>query len=88
VRDERGWIKGVVTESGLLKALYQGQLKSNDAIEPMVDPSVEFVKPTDSLEHVSRVLTSGKTPLVSEGENSLAAIITKIDLLAYLGSRA
>lgn len=88
VRDERGWIKGVVTESGLLKALYQGQLKSNDAIEPMVDPSVEFVKTTDSLEHVSRVLTSGKTPLVSEGENSLAAIITKIDLLAYLGSRA
>jgi len=90
VTDEAGWIKGVVNESAILTALYQGRAKPNDTIENLVDPSVEFVTPQDPIEKVSRLLTSGKTPLVNDPsrQGELMAIITKIDLISYLGSRS
>lgn len=89
VSDDGGWIKGIATEGSILNALYEGRIKPTDAIEQMVDSSVEFVTPSDPVEKVSRLVTSGKTPLVTDPEKQgeLIAIITKIDLLAFLGSR-
>lgn len=89
VSDDKGWIKGVVTEGALLSSLYEGRSKPTDTIERLVDPSVEYVTPQESLERVSKLVTSGKVPLVSDPSkaNELLAIITKIDLLSYLGNR-
>lgn len=91
VDDGQGWIKGVVTETAVLNALYQGRLNPSDTIEKIVDPSVEFVTPNDPLEKVTKILSSGKLPLVTEGEgqknNRLLGIITKIDLISYIGAR-
>lgn len=89
VSDEKGWIKGIVTESALLAALYEGRVKPTDAIEQLANPSVEYVSLDDSIEKVSRLLTAGKVALVSDHEKAgkLIAIITKIDLLTYMGKR-
>ena len=89
VTDDAGWIKGVATESNILNALYEGRAKPSDTIERLVDASVEFVIPEDPIEKVSRLVTAGRTPLVNDPSKhgELLAIITKIDLLTYLGNR-
>ncbi|CAM6053622.1 unnamed protein product [Sphagnum tenellum] len=89
VSDEGGWIKGVATEGAILSAIYEGRIKPSDTIESLVDSSIEFVSPSDPIEKVSRLVTAGKTPLVNNPNQSgeLLAIITKIDLLTYLGNR-
>ncbi|MBI2712664.1 MAG: pyridoxal-phosphate dependent enzyme [Bdellovibrio sp.] len=89
VCDDGGWIKGVATEGAILSALYDGRVRADDSIESLVDPSVEFVTPNDPIEKVTRLVTSGKTPLVSDpdSQGALLGIITKIDLLTYLGHR-
>lgn len=89
VTDDAGWIKGVVNEGALLSALYEGRVKPGDTIERLVDASVEFVTPEDPIEKVSRLVAAGKTPLVNDPNKhgELLAIITKIDLITYLGSR-
>jgi cystathionine beta-synthase len=89
VSDDAGWIKGLINEGALLTAIYEGRAKPTDTVEGLVDPSVEFVTPDDPVEKVSRLVTSGKTPLVNDPNlhGKLLAIVTKIDLLSYLGNR-
>lgn len=89
VIDDKGWIKGIITESALLKALYEGRANLTDPAESLADPSVEFVTPQDSLEKVSKILTQGKLPLVTDPVrgNTPIGIVTKIDLLAYMGKK-
>lgn len=89
VSDSAGWIKGIATEGQILSALYEGRAKPTDTIERFVDASIEFVTPEDPVEKVSRLVTLGKTPLVNDPskQGQLLAIITKIDLLTYLGNR-
>ncbi|MGK5081875.1 cystathionine beta-synthase [Bdellovibrionota bacterium FG-1] len=89
VADSAGWIKGVATEGAILNALYQGRTKPTETIESLVDSSVEFVTPDDPIEKVSRLVTSGKMPLVNDPHQhgKILGIITKIDLLNYFGHR-
>jgi cystathionine beta-synthase len=89
VADDAGWIKGLVTEGAILSALYEGRIKPSDKIEGLVDSSVEFVTPDDPIEKVSRLVTAGKIPLVNDPNKhgELLAIITKIDLLTFMGAR-
>lgn len=93
VRDEKGWILGIVRESVILKAVFQGQVGVGDAVEGLVDTSVEYVAEGDSIERVSKLVTEGRVPLVTNpqgGEGDAPAvlgIITDIDLLNFLGRR-
>ena len=89
VIDENGWIKGIVREDAILKALYTQQISTADPVDRLVDTSIEFVAPSDSIEQVSKLLTQGKVPLVSDGKGSieLLGIITHIDLLNYLSGK-
>lgn len=90
VADQNGWIKGVVVEGRLLSSLYEARIKPNDEIESIIDPSIEFVKLSDPIEKVSRLLTEGKIPLVTDPaqKDRIIAILTNIDLLSYLGARS
>ncbi len=90
IADAAGWIKGVVTESAILGALYSGRATPTDTVERLADPSVEFVTPEDPIEKVTKLVTTGKIPLVTDPdqEGKILAIITKIDLLTYLGNSA
>ncbi len=89
IQDQEGWFKGVVTEEVLLHSLYEGKIKPSDPIENLMIADIEFAKPSDPIEKISELLTNGKYPLViTPGkENEIIAIITKIDLLTYLGAR-
>ncbi len=89
VTDENGWVKGIVRESAILKAIFNQQVSVDDSIDSLVDTSIEFVKPGDSVDRISRLVTDGKVPLITDPDNgdSLLGIITDIDLLNYLGNK-
>ena len=89
VLDEKGWIKGVVRESVILKSIYNKQIGVDDSVESLIDTSVEYVSAGDSIERISKLVTEGKVPLVTNPDDgdSLLGIITDIDLLNFLGSR-
>ena len=89
VKDDNGWIKGIVRETQILKALFKNQISAGDEISGVMETSVEFVTPRDSIDSVSKLVTEGKVPLVTNPDNGdeIMAIITDIDLLNYLGAR-
>lgn len=89
VLDENGWIKGIIHENVILKAIFNQQASVDDSIDSLVDTSVAFVSPNDSIDHVSKLVTEGKVPLITNPDDgdSLLGIITDIDLLNYLGSK-
>jgi len=89
IEDENGWIKGIVRESVILKALFNNQINPGDPVGELVETSVEFVTAADTVERISRLVTEGKLPLVTDPDNSdkLIALITNIDLLNFLGTR-
>jgi len=85
VTDDLGYVKGLVTEASILSALYEERCKPGDAIESLVDTSVEFVSQDDDIGKISSLVAAGKTPLVMDGDTGTPiAILTKIDLLSYL----
>jgi len=86
VTDENGWVKGIVREHTILKALFNKQVNVDDNIDGLVDTSIEFVTPGHTIDEISRLVTDGKVPLITDpddGDNMLG-IITDIDLLNYL----
>ena len=86
VIDENGWVKGIVREHTILKALFDKQVNVDDNIDGLVDTSIEFVTPGHTIDEISRLVTDGKVPLITDpddGDNMLG-IITDIDLLNYL----
>jgi len=89
VQDDNGWVKGIVVESRILKALFANQVSASDSISGLVETTVEFVTPKDSVDRISKLVTEGKVPLVTDPNDGdkLVAIITNIDLLNYLGTR-
>lgn len=89
VKDENGWVKGIIRESVILKSLFNNQIGVGDPIGGLVETSIEFITAADSIDRVSRLVTDGKVPLVTDPENgdNIIAIITNIDLLNFLGSR-
>jgi cystathionine beta-synthase len=89
IADENGWVKGIVRESTILKAIFNKQVHVADSIDSLVDTSIEFVTPGHSIDKISKLVTEGKVPLITDPDDgdSLLGIITDIDLLNYLGSR-
>ena len=89
VKDDNGWVKGIVRESVILKSLFNNQVSAGDPVGGMVETSVEFVTAADSIDRVSKLVTDGKVPLVTDPDNgdNIIAIITNIDLLNFLGTR-
>ena len=88
VADANDYIKGMVTEASILSALYEGNCGPGDAVESLMDTSVEFVGGQDDIETISNLVASGRTPLVMDPGTGLPlAVLTKIDLLSYLSQR-
>ena len=89
VTDENGWVKGIVREHTILKALFDKQVNVDDNIDGLVDTSIEFVTPGHTIDQISRLVTDRKVPLITDpddGDNMLG-IITDIDLLNYLSDK-
>jgi cystathionine beta-synthase len=89
VADDKGWVKGIIRERALLQALFKEKSSADESINSLIDTSIEFVEPSDSVDKISNLITQHKVPLVAnpDGGGSLQAIITNIDVLNYLGTR-
>jgi len=86
ITDEKGWIKGIVTESKVLSALVHHEVTSQDSIGDLTESSIEFVNIHDPIEKLTTLVAQGKTPLVvdPDKDDQLLAIITTIDILTFL----
>lgn len=89
VTDDHGWIKGIIREDTLLRAVFAQHAGTDESISGLVDTAVEFVEPGDSVDHLSRLIGAGRVPLVADpvGDGNILAIVTHIDLLNYLSAR-
>ena len=87
VLDDNGWVKGIARESTVLKAMYQHTVRVSDSIDQLTDTAIEFVSPSTPISQLSRLLTDGKVPLVTEND-TLLGIITDIDLLNYFNANS
>ncbi|MBI2606006.1 MAG: cystathionine beta-synthase [Deltaproteobacteria bacterium] len=79
-------VLGLVAENDLLNALFSGKLKNDDKIESIVEDKFVKVVMSDDVERLSQSMSAGLTPIVVEN-GELVSIITKIDLITYLGNR-
>jgi predicted transcriptional regulator len=81
-----GTVVGILDEGDLLEPLVRGTLKPAEPIIHLVKGSVVFVKLEDDLSSLNEQLMKGYIALVEEDKK--LEIITKIDLLQFLGAMA
>lgn len=77
-------VVGIVEEADLLGPLASGQLKPQDPILHLIRGSVVWLEPSEDLQTLSDQLQQGAVVLV-KGESNNPHILTKIDLLDFLG---
>lgn len=90
VVDAAGFVKGLATEGAILTALSLGKAKVSDTVDQVIDSNVDFVTPETPLEKLTQIISQGRVALVHDdarADGKLIGILTKIDLLTYLGSR-
>jgi hypothetical protein len=74
---------GILDESDILVPLVKGQLKPTEPIIHLIKGTLVYVKPNDDLSLLNEQLLKGYVALVNV--NNELQIISKIDLLQYLG---
>jgi cystathionine beta-synthase len=79
-------IEGLVSETNLLNSLFTGKLKTSDKIGPVAENTFVKVSMDDDVERVSQSISAGMTPIVVD-QGEIISIISKIDLITFLGSR-
>ncbi len=77
-------ILGLVSESGLLSALFSGKVKREGKIKEIIDNKFVKVTMSEDMERISQSMNAGLIPIVIEG-GDIVSIVTKIDLINYLG---
>ncbi len=77
---------GVIDESDLVVPLMQGRVNAADTIERLVVTKLNTVDPGAQAETLMPILDRGEVAIVTRGDDFLG-LVTKIDLLAYLGER-
>lgn len=88
VIDDSGSVKGIVKETSILTALFEGKIRKEDSIAPIVNTLIEFVSPSDPIDKATQLVTQGKIPMVTnpDKQGDLLAMITTTDLIAYFGN--
>ncbi|MBI3543568.1 MAG: pyridoxal-phosphate dependent enzyme, partial [Deltaproteobacteria bacterium] len=77
---------GLVAENDLLNALFIGKIRASDKIAGIVENNFAKIGMDDEVERLSQSISGGMTPIVVEN-GEILALISKIDLITYLGSR-
>lgn len=78
---------GVVSESDLLRPVFEGKLALNDNISVAQKSTHLVVDINEMLEKVARALTQKETVLITEKEK-IVDILTNIDILHYVSSNS
>jgi len=80
-----GRLKGLVSESDLLKALVNGKTKDSK-ITDLIESDYATVTPATKVELIKNVLNDAKVALVMDREQ-IVGVVSKIDLIDFLASR-
>ncbi|MGE4232785.1 MAG: cystathionine beta-synthase [Bacteriovoracia bacterium] len=75
---------GLVSEGNLLNLLFNGKIQKKDSVSSVAEKNFVIVKLDDDLEKAMQSLSNNIVPLVTD-KSDLIGIITKIDVLNYLG---
>lgn len=87
VVDGEGRAKGMLDEHDLFEALLTGAAKHEHTIGGLAAPLEGRVAPTAPVSSLRDIFARGHVAVVCEGDKPLA-VITKIDLIDFLGARA
>jgi cystathionine beta-synthase len=87
VVDAQGKGEGMVHELDLLSALLAQKLRPHDPIDAIIQPLQGMVTPQTAVERLRELLMQDNVAVVSEADR-VVAIVTKIDLIEYLATRA
>jgi cystathionine beta-synthase len=82
----RGAAVGMIHEHDLLESMLGGKLAYDAAIAPVVMPLEGKVGLDLPVSRLKEIFNRGQVAVVMEGERALG-VVTKIDLIEYLGSR-
>jgi cystathionine beta-synthase len=86
VLDEGGRVIGMIHEYDLLNFLLEGKHRLSEVVEPLVQPLQGTVGPDTPLARLREIFNDDNVAVVREGEK-VTGILTKIDLIDFLGQR-
>jgi cystathionine beta-synthase len=86
VVDDGGRVTGMIHEYDLLNFLIEGKHRLSEVVEPLVQPLQGVVTPDTAVAKLRDIFNDDNVAVVKEGEKVIG-IITKIDLIDFLGQR-
>jgi cystathionine beta-synthase len=86
VLDDAGRVIGMIHEYDLLSFLIEGKHRLSEVVDPLVQPIQGLVGPETPLSRLREIFNDDNVAVVKEGEK-VTGILTKIDLIEFLGER-
>jgi cystathionine beta-synthase len=86
VVDEAGKVTGMIHEYDLLNFLIEGKHRLSEVVEPLIQPLQGVVTPDTPVARLRDIFNDDNVAVVKEGEK-VTGIVTKIDLIEFLGER-
>jgi cystathionine beta-synthase len=86
VVDADGRAIGMINEYDLLQFLIEGKHRLSEVVEPLVQPLQGVVTPETPIARLRQIFDDDNVAVVKEGDRVIG-IITKIDLIAFIGER-
>jgi cystathionine beta-synthase len=86
VLDEAGKVTGMIHEYDLLNFLIEGKHRLSEVVEPLIQPVQGLVTPDTPVARLRDIFNDDNVAVVKEGEK-VTGILTKIDLIDFLGQR-
>jgi cystathionine beta-synthase len=86
VVDDEGRAVGMIHEYDLLNFLIEGKHRLSEVVEPLVQPLQGVVGPETPVARLRAIFNDDHVAVVKEGDR-VTAILTKIDLIEFLGER-
>jgi cystathionine beta-synthase len=86
VVDDAGRAIGMIHEYDLLNFLIEGKHRLSEVVEPLVQPLQGVVAPETPIARLRAIFNDDNVAVVKEGDR-VTGILTKIDLIEFLGER-
>jgi cystathionine beta-synthase len=86
VVDDTGHAIGMIHEYDLLNFLLEGKHRLSEVVDPLVQPLQGVVGPDTPIARLREIFADDNVAVVKEGEK-ITGILTKIDLIEFLGER-
>jgi cystathionine beta-synthase len=86
VVDDAGRAVGMIHEYDLLNFLVEGKHRLSEVVDPLIQPIQGVVGPDTPVGRLREIFNDDNVAVVKEGEK-VTGILTKIDLIEFLGAR-